>query len=251
VGDVVSLAATVPVARGLVPDGVDLDEEVLANVDPIAVLMARAEDPRTVLCIASHDHLPAAAAVLDSVGSKILAHARRPLLVVGPDAGESRVGTDVVVALDGRRDPDPLLSAGTEWADMLHTPLRVVTVYEPVPADIRNPDHFSRTHGPSSDPVAYLEDATTGLDDGSRGLELVALPDPVSIAVGLAEHLESRPALVVIAGGRRAKHHPWPGVVRELVRCLHEPVLVVPGPPPEPGWEQEAAAAGIDVGGEP
>jgi len=27
-------------------------------------------------------------------------------------------------------------------------------------------------------------------------------------------------------------------------------VLVVPGPPPAPGWKEEAAAAGIDVGGD-
>jgi hypothetical protein len=58
-----------------------------------------------------------------------------------------------VVALDGKHSAEALLSTGTAWADALHAPLRVVTVYEPVLPDVRNPDHFSRTHGPSSDPI--------------------------------------------------------------------------------------------------
>jgi nucleotide-binding universal stress UspA family protein len=231
-GDVDPLAAKVQAASKLVPGGVALEEEVLSNPDPVVVLMTRAEDATTVLCIASHDHLPASAAIRNSVGSKIIEHARHPLLVVGPDADESVLGADVLVALDGKHDPGPLLAAGAEWADTLHAPLRAVTVYEPVQADIRHPEHFSRTHGPPSDPQVYLEEVTKGLDmDGGRQVELVAIPDPVSIAVGLAEHLQSRPALVVVAGGQGAKHHPWPGVVRELVRCLREPVLVVRGEP--------------------
>ena len=246
-GDLDPLVAKVSEATKLVLDGVHVEEEVLSNADPVAVLLKRADDPATLLCLASHDHLPAAAAIRDSVGSKLIEHARRPLLVVGPDADESRSGPDVVVAVDGRDDPDPLLAVGTAWADTFHAPLRVVTVYEPVLPDIRDPEHFTRTHGPSSDPDRYLQDVTRGLD--GHDVELVAIPDPVSVADGLAEHLESRPALLVVAGGRRGKLHPWPGVVRELVRCIHEPVLVVPGPP-ESGWTQDAAAAGIDAGGQ-
>jgi len=124
--------------------------------DPVEALLKRAEDETTVLCIASHDHMPAAAAIRDSVGSKLIEHARRPILVVGPEADESPSGADVVVAIDGGHAPDALLSVGTAWADTLDAPLRVVTVFEPVLADIRNPEHFSRTHGPSSDPLVYL-----------------------------------------------------------------------------------------------
>ncbi|MBV8984190.1 MAG: hypothetical protein JO248_07080, partial [Acidimicrobiia bacterium] len=236
--------------RSLVPDGVRIDEEVVVDRDPVAVLVTLADDPTTVLCVASHDHLAPAAAIRDSVGSKVIERARRPLLVVGPDADESRGGTDVVLALDGRHDPAPLVAVAALWSDLLAAPLRVVTVYAPVLPDVRNPEHFTRVHGPSSDPEAYLRGVTSGLDDGGRRpVELVAISDSVSIAVGLGEHLEARPAFVVVAGGPRTAHHPWPGVVRELVRRVHEPVLVVPGPPPQPGWREDAAAAGIDVGG--
>ncbi len=244
-------AAQLHEASGLVPDGIPVEEQLLSNPDPVALLLTRAEDPTTVLCVASHDHLPPAAAIRDSVGSKIIERATQPVLVVGPDADESESGDEVVVALDGTHDPDPLLAVATAWADALRAPLRVVTVYEPVLADIRRPDHYSRTLGPSSDPLAYLHRVTHGLDDGGRRqVTLTAIPDPVGAADGLAEHLQSQPALLVVAGGRGANHHPWPGVVRELVRRVQQPVLVVPGAAPERRWEHDAAGAGIDVGGD-
>jgi nucleotide-binding universal stress UspA family protein len=47
-----------------------------------------------------------------------------------------------VVAVDGVEALEPLLAAAAAWSRQLLAPLRVVTVYEPVPADIRRPRHL-------------------------------------------------------------------------------------------------------------
>src|SRR5438552_13417381 len=100
-------------------------------------------------------------------------------------------------ALDGVHDVTPLLSTATTWAALLGTPLRIMTVYEPVLPDLRRPGHFTRSYGPPADPDAYLDDLALGLQRGPGDrIEAVALADPVSVADGLAQHLSDRPALL-------------------------------------------------------
>jgi hypothetical protein len=48
------------------------------------------------------------------------------------------------------------------------------------------------------------------------------------VSAGLAEHLTERPALMLVAGGRRGWMHLSPGVVRNLLHTVASPVLVVP-----------------------
>jgi nucleotide-binding universal stress UspA family protein len=172
---------------------------------------------------------------VDSVGSQIIEYARRPLIIVGPAGDASGLGRDIAVALDGVHDAAPLLSTAMAWAALLDAPLRLVTVYEPVLPDLRRPEHFTRRHGPPTDPDAYLDDLAVGLDrDPHDGIEAVALADPVSVADGLAQHLRDRPALLLVAGAPRGKHPLLPGVLRELVHHVSIPVLVVPNAQLEP-----------------
>jgi nucleotide-binding universal stress UspA family protein len=249
--DVASVTAQVAEATAGLP-GPTTAGDVIVDPDPVGALLGIADRAGTVLCVASHDHLPGAAAILNSVGSLLIERARHPMLVVGPEADVAELGGDVVVAVDGRQSPETLLATASRWAGWLDAPLRVVTVYEPVLPDLRNPDHFSRSHGPSSDPVEYLRRVTHGLDDGGRRrVELVAIPDPVSVAEGLSQHLAARPALVAVVGahgGTHREHHLIAGVVRHLLRQVHLPLLVVPGPPRVRRWEQDAEAAGVYVG---
>jgi hypothetical protein len=137
-------------------------------------------------------------------------------------------GEDVVAAVDGQRDPSAVLSVAAAWAMLLQAGLRVVTVYEPVLADTRRPEHFSRTHGPSSDPHAYLQGVASRFTDHVVRIELVAIPDPVSVAGGLVDHLAQRPAFAVVAGGQHRTPTLWPGALGELIRNVAPPVLVVP-----------------------
>jgi nucleotide-binding universal stress UspA family protein len=218
-------------AKMLLSAGTDVTEELIVDADPVAQLLKIADDPRRVLFLASHDRMPPSAAILRSVGSRVLARARRPLFVVGRGAAEQTGGRDVVVALDGRHDPEPLLGVAVAWASRFDAPLRLVTVYEPVPADLRDPERYTRGRGPVTDPDLYLERMRAIVEERApRGVEVASIPDPVSVAAGLSDHLAQRPALILIAG---AQHHHSvfaPGVIRVLLRTLAVPVLLVPVP---------------------
>lgn len=218
-------------AAQLLPPTIDVDEQVVVDLDPVAALLRTAAHPDRVLCLASHDHMPAVAAVLASVGSHVIEQAVRPLLVVGASGEATAAGTDIVVAVDGQHDPEPLLAVAVRWARLLDAPLRVVTVYEPVLADIRRPEHFTRSRGPSIDVELYLE-AVRGRVEGSglRSVDVASIPDPVSVADGLSDHLTGRPALMLVVGGEHHPHLAAPGVLRRLLRALALPVLLVPRP---------------------
>jgi len=244
-GDLASIAAHVHDASTLVPDGVEVDEEVIANPDAVGVLLQRVADPGTVVCFASHDHGAPAAAIRASVGSRVIERATQPLFVVGPRADAGVMGDDIVVAVDGRKNPDPLLSAAAACAPQLGARVRIVNVYEPVPPDVRYPHHFTRTHGPSYDVDTYLADVARRVPLGVAHVEGVAIPDPVSVADGLADHLRSAPALALVLGSRPGTHEVWPGVVRELVRRVGVPLLVVPTAADEAAWFREAENVGI------
>jgi nucleotide-binding universal stress UspA family protein len=226
-----SLSRQVHEASQLLPAGTDVIEDVIVDADPSAALLHLASDPHRVLCLASHDHPPAEAAILGSVGSRVIERAVRPLLVVGGAAEATAAGNDVAVALDGQHDPEPLLATALHWALLLDAPLRLLTVYEPVLSDIRRPEHFTRSRGPSIDADRYLQQVRARVEGAAvRGVESVSIPDPVSVTDGLADHLAQRPALLLVVGGEHHRHLLTPGVLRNLLRVLVLPVLVVPRP---------------------
>lgn len=87
---------------------------------------------------------------------------------------------------------------------------------------------LARRRGPATDPDLYLQQVRARLEElAPRGVELTSIPDPVSVADGLSDHLAERPALVLVAGG---EHHRnvFAGVIRVLLRTLAVPVLLVP-----------------------
>jgi nucleotide-binding universal stress UspA family protein len=218
-------------ARVLLGPAETLEGDMIVDPDPAHVLLDLAGDPRNVLCLASHDHGKVAATARRSVGSQVIERAAHSLVVVGPNADASRIDGDVVVALDGVEDPEPLLAAAADWARRFAARLRIVTVYEPVLADLRRPSHFTRQHGPPGDPDVYLETIARRIDGvGLPGVELVAIPDPVSVVAGVAQHLEDHPAFLLVAGGgKRGASHISSGVLGDLVRTLTLPILVVNG----------------------
>jgi hypothetical protein len=207
-------------ARGVVP-GVDVDIDVMLDPDPARVLLGLAADGRHVLCFASHDRGKVAALLLHSVGSTLLLRTRQPVLVVGVVDGAVVEADDVVVAVDGIHDPAPLVTAGAAWARQLRGPLRIVTVFEPAPADLDEPTHFSRRHGPPVDAALYLGALERSIDrDDLPAVSTAAVADAVSAADGLAEHLATQPARLVVAG-----HGPG---IHDLLDALPVPLLVVP-----------------------
>jgi nucleotide-binding universal stress UspA family protein len=206
------------------------DIEVLVDGDPTNALLKVADDTGNVLCLASHDRAKPLAEIMHSVASLIIERATNPFLVVGPRY-QPRVPTnDVVVALDGVSATEPLLSTAVAWAVGLGATLRIVTVYEPVLADLRTPTHFTRHHGPPIDPGAYLGAIMDRIDDDRLSVvDAESIPDPVSVTAGLTKHLDARPARLLVIGGRRAGPHVLPGTLRALLRAVTLPILVASG----------------------
>jgi nucleotide-binding universal stress UspA family protein len=207
--------------------GVDLaDVEVLVDPDPTALLVAIAADERDVLCLASHLRPKPIEMLMHSVGSRVIEQAGRPVVVVGPKASAAGVGRDVVVALDGVSDAQPLLDAGTAWASQLGGSLRLVTVYEPVLAEVSDPNLFVRLWGTSYDPNAYLEAMVERVDSARlAGVNAVAIRDMSGPAAGLKQHLANSPACLVVLGADRAPSR----VVRDLLEAVRSPLLLVNG----------------------
>jgi nucleotide-binding universal stress UspA family protein len=206
------------------------DAALFVDPDPENVLLELAGDPTRILCFASHDHARPAAAIRHSVGSYLIERATQPFLVVGKDAGRARPTAGVVVALDGRDRTGGPLATGLAWARDLHASLRLVTVFEPIPPDLRDPSHYSRTVGPTGDPARYLETMRGRLGDASGVVvEVAAVPDPVGVVSGLDHHLRDRPAFLLVVGrGLHGARGLGPSVVRGLLREVSTPLLVVP-----------------------
>jgi len=210
--------------------GVDVaDVEVRVDPDPVQILLELSDDAGSVVCLATHDRMPPAARIMHAVGSRLLERARRPVVVVGPNATTEALGSDVVVAVDGVGDAEPLLAVAAAWALQLHSRVRIATVYEPALADLRRPEHFTRHHGPPGDPEVYLSHMRDRIADvGLDGVDTIAIPDPVSEGAGLEQHLHAVPArILVLGGGHPAKPRLSDGVARHLLANATIPLLIV------------------------
>lgn len=204
------------------------DVEIRVHPDPVEVLLGIADLEGTTLCFASHDRMPPNAKLLHSVGSALIERARKPLVVVGANSSTVTPGGDVVVALDGIGNAEPLLAVGAAWALSLDSSLRIVTVYEPIPSDLRRPEHFTRHHGPPGDPDVYVTAMAERVADvGLRGVETVAVADPVSVAAGLLGHLADAPARLLVLGGGHGGPTVARGIVRHVLDQVEIPVLIV------------------------
>ena len=208
------------------------DIKVVTDPNPVGLLLDLADDPEILLCLASHDRMPLHAKLTRSVGSEVIERAEHPLVAVGPNANPRSLGPDVVVALDARGDPEPLLTVAAMSARRLGCPLRIVTVYEPVPPDLRHPSHFSRMNGPGGDPDAFVSSMRERVDDiGLARIDTVAVADAVGTASGLLEHLSERPGRLLVVGGGRKPRSPKlkVGVARHVLAAATLPLLIVNG----------------------
>jgi nucleotide-binding universal stress UspA family protein len=205
--------------------------DIIVDPDPATVMLGVADEPGSLLCFASHDRSRFTAKVMHSVGSELMARATRPFVVVGEGAARNDRARDVVVALDGLGDPEPILASAAPWAAKLQSRLRIVTVYEPVPADLRRPAHHTRHHGPAGDPEEYLEVIRDDVARyGAANVSTAAIPDPISPAAGLRSYLAAHPARLLVVGGRKRDTHPIGGTIHTLLSSVSAPMLVINGP---------------------
>jgi nucleotide-binding universal stress UspA family protein len=209
--------------------GLDVESvEVRVDPEPVKALLEIADLEGTALCLASHDRVPTAAKVLHSVGSELIERAQHPLVVVGPNGSTEWLDSDVVVALDGVGNAEPLLAVAAAWALSLHSRLRIVTVYEPVLSDLRRSQHFTRHHGPPGDPDVYLAAMRDRVADvGLAGVDTVAIPDPVGVSAGIEHHLADAPGRLLVLGGGHRGISLSRGVGRSVLDNATLPMLIV------------------------
>jgi nucleotide-binding universal stress UspA family protein len=211
-------------------EGLDLAEiDFLVDADPAKVLLGKAAADDTVLCLATHDRSKPVAVLMRSVGSEVIERAAHPVIAVGSNASVASFADDVVVALDGGEGAEPLLAVAAAWALQLHSRLRIVTVYEPVPSDVRRPEHYTRLHGPPGDPDAYLSAMAQRVSDvGLESFDTVAIGDPTGPAPGIEQHLAEQPALLLVLGSSHP-HRPrvHASVAHRVLSNVTVPVLIV------------------------
>ena len=104
--------------------------------------------------------------------------------------------TTVVVPLDGMAFSEKAIPAGHRvgLGRQLAAPLRIVTVYEPVLADVRRSSHYTRLRRQPVDPDQYLDALRREVEGRwSTAVATASVADPVSVSAGLADHLANRP----------------------------------------------------------
>jgi nucleotide-binding universal stress UspA family protein len=205
------------------------DIDFLVDPDPAKILLEKTAAEGSVLCLATHHRPKPVTALMHSVGSEVVERATRPVIAVGSNASVESLADDVVVALDGVDNAEPVLTVAAGWALQLHSRLRIVTVYEPVPSDVRRPEHYTRLHGPPGDADVYLSAMAQRVSDiGLEGLETIAIGDPIGPAPGIEQHLADRPALLlVLGGGHPHRPHGHAGVAHSVLLNATMPVLIV------------------------
>lgn len=115
------------------PGKVRVEVACTGELSPAPSIVAAAERAQATICMASHGRSGIGHAALGSVAEETLAHARRPVILVGPHVvAECTDGLGGVVAcIDGSQLATVCLSPASEWAARLGVSLQLVRVVEP------------------------------------------------------------------------------------------------------------------------
>ena len=212
------------------PRGLPTDIDVLPDPDPADAIDTVLRDlGAAVACVASHG-AGRSAALLGSVTNEVIRRRMEPTIVVGPGFSHERMGSGVVVCVDGTEPAAEILPTAVQWSELLDVPLTVVTVAEPVPPPLRGgPPH--RRFGPEENVERFLDELAAPLRAEGHLVATKVVYDPISPASGLRRHLWDNPASLVAVGShlRRTARHPVLGrVAASMVRQSLAPTLVVP-----------------------
>jgi nucleotide-binding universal stress UspA family protein len=212
------------------PTAARVEREVVVDRDPAGAIhttLRRLGD--ALACMATHGRARSAA-LLGSVSNEVIKRGHDSLLLVGPVVDTRLRGQGVLVCVDETPGSHDLVPVGARWADMVHEPLTVVIVAEPVPEPLYSgPVH--RNFGPDGDVDAYLADVVRPLRREGREVTTKAVYDPISPAEGVLTYLGDHPTATVVVGT-----HARTGLARlalgsvsaAIVHGSPAPVLAVP-----------------------
>lgn len=207
----------------------DVDVQATVIYDrgaPDAILMVAADQPGSIICMATHGRSGLGEEILGSVAEAVVRAADGPVLLVGPNAAPDPEPTGaVLVAVDTTGTADAITPAAAALASSLSVGIRVIEVVAPAPVP------FS----PEVDTMGWPSDGT-GAEAARAALIALGQPaestvvrelDPVHAIIRFATDL---PASFVVVGT-----HAREGLARVVLgsvamRVVHGspcPVLVV------------------------
>ena len=200
---------------------------------PVAILTAARQLPHHVVCMTSHGR-GRSASLVGSVAADLAARASEPLVLIGPQVPDDhRLAGRLVACVDGSAPSESVLPTAASWAAALALGLSIVTVAEPVPEPVTPGAPYHRMHGPEVVAEDYVGRLVQQWQGHGLDVDGDAVYHPVSVAGGLADYLEGRPAALVAATTRARTgiaRLVLGSVAAAIVRHATAPVLVVPGP---------------------
>ncbi|WP_017570196.1 universal stress protein [Nocardiopsis halotolerans] len=204
--------------------GVEVSAQVSAAVSPAQGLLRHAE-AASVVVVGSHGTSALPGTWLGSVADQVAAHARVPVVVVGPEEVPAD-DVDVVVGVDGSPGSERAVSAALESASAGGDPVRAVRAWT-APVDIVPPrsveeEELRRWHRQE---LERLLEPVLARCPGTEVVREVPREHPVSALLARARHAR---LLVVGARGQRGfARLALGGVARGVLYGSDRPVMVV------------------------
>jgi nucleotide-binding universal stress UspA family protein len=194
-------------------------------VDGAITAAARQLEP-CLVCMATHGR-SRGAAIVGSTFAKLAARYAEPLVAVGPGVPVSAEHTTpserIVVCLDGSAIAERAVPLASAWARRLGWDVSLVTAADPV--------LLPREYG--VDPYEYLRDIARRTDFEGLQVETHVLWGPAYPHVLIGQHLDRRPADLVVATSHARTGFARAALGSEAARIIHRspaPVLVQPLP---------------------
>lgn len=194
---------------------------VFVDPDPAAAIGDAADDPETLLVMASHGRGRIGEMVLGSVAGAVLRQHERPVLLVGPNGGEDASIERVMACVDGSRLAETILPVAERWSRDLEAPLDIVQV---VRSDVEA--QLAGAGVPAGDVLetSYVQGLARRIG-GNTGWETVRDDDPVD---GLLSQAGPGTLLAVASHGRDGVGRVVMGsVAMRLVHRSPYPLLVL------------------------
>ncbi|MEW5849118.1 MAG: universal stress protein [Myxococcota bacterium] len=194
-----------------------------------------------MIVLASHGRSATDRLLLGSVADRVVRHADRPVLVVGPDpktlneALTEQRPMRLAVAVDTSRASDAAVRWTREWCGQFKTDVTFMSTYWP-PAQYERLGltGFRSMYEPDPDVVSVLEDELRrkiGVVPGEGSVRVVVQPSLGRPAEPLAQEADKAKADLLVVGthGRSGLRSIWPpSTAVGVVHTAHTSVLCVP-----------------------
>jgi nucleotide-binding universal stress UspA family protein len=203
----------------------DVETQVVDR-ESIPDAIAEGVGPGTLVCMSSHGRSGLARAVMGSIAEAFLRTLDRPVLMVGPHAGEGPWFEGRIVAcVDGSPESERTVEPATQWSTALGLPLWLVEVREAAAGEPPSPGDQPLMPAHAGELAVRTADV--------EGWDVLHDDDPARALVDFAASTTVPTALLVLAThGRTGWQRLRIGsVTSATVRNATLPTLIVPAAP--------------------